>query len=98
MSHVKVTYLRHAPPFMPGDVSTLPADKASALKASGIVKIEGSAETPVIASGAAEFDPAKSPIEEVRAFIVGRGEKIADNAPDAALRRQASAILAKKPA
>lgn len=96
-SHIKVTVHRHSAPYMPGDVILLPADKAAELKAKGVVSYEGKATepAPVLMTGAAEFDPAKSPMEEVRAFIVGRGVNIAQGTADALLRKQAAAILSK---
>lgn len=96
-THVKVTVHRHSGIYMPGDVLVLPLALATELKAKGVVDFEGKTEAPapVLKTGAAEFDPAKSPMDEVRAFIVGRGVTIVDGTADALLRKQAAAILAK---
>jgi len=92
--HVKVRYLRHAPPFMPGDHSVMPHAKAKELEAKGRVKIVEDAKAPKIETGRAEFDPASSPIEDVRGYIAGHGGEIPAKAPDARLRELAASILA----
>lgn len=94
-THVNVRILRHMPPYMPGEVTTLPVAKADELKKQGLVDFEGKADAPVIATGAASFDPNKSPIEEVKAFVVGRGGTVSPGAPEAPVRKSAAAILAK---
>lgn len=93
--HHKVTFLRHAPPYMPGDSAVLPAARAKALEETGHVQIAARARAPKLETGRAEFDPAKSPIEEVRAFLVGHGVDIAADAKDADLRQQAAEKLAE---
>lgn len=94
-TNLSVKFLRHAAPFMPGDTTVLPYAKARELEAKGVVEIAGKSAAPAIPTRAAEFDPLKSPIEEVKSFIIGRGEIIAVDAGESALRKQAAAILAK---
>lgn len=89
---VSVKFLRHAPPYMPGDIASFHPDKARDLHTKGIAYAGESFDAP-IERATAEFDPAKSPIEEVRAFIVGRGETIPADATEAAIRKAADRLL-----
>jgi hypothetical protein len=91
--HVKVKFLRHAPPFMPGDHSSLPVEKAKALAAKGHVEILGGTSAPKFETGRAEFDPASSPVDEVRLFLAGHGAPAPENTPERKLRADAAAIL-----
>jgi hypothetical protein len=90
----KVTFLRHSPPYMPGDSVVLPAGRAKALEETGHVEIAGRSKAPKIETGRTEFDPAKSPIDEVRGFLVGHGLDIAAEAKEADLRKLAAETLA----
>lgn len=91
---VKVTFTRHAAPYMPGDVASFPEAHARDLHAKGVAFAEGPpAKAPERQTS--EFDPATAPVEEVRAFIIGRGESIAESATEAELRKAAAALLKK---
>ena len=93
--HTKVKFLLHAPPYMPGDFTTIPSSRARILEAKGHVLIVESAARPKIEAGRAEFNPTKSPLEEVRAFIAGKGVEVSDKASEAQLRSQAAELLPK---
>ena len=49
-----VRFLRHAPPFMPGDVTTYDDDRARALEAKGVVEV-----LPAAGTAARPAEPAK---------------------------------------
>ena len=53
------------------------------------------AAAPKVAGGGAEFAPESSPIEEVRAYIVGHGGEIAEKTSEKQTRAQAAEMLAK---
>jgi hypothetical protein len=91
---VKVKFLRHFPPFMPGDHATFAVEKAKSLESKGHVVVSGTAPAPKLETGRANFDPAASPIEDVRAYIAGHGAEVPAKAPDAKLRELAATILA----
>jgi hypothetical protein len=93
-AHAKVKFLKHAPPYMPGDVTTIPVDKAAVFEGRGVVAILGKAEAPPERRAPLAFDPAFAPIDEVRAFIAGRGKDIPEKAAEPKLREQAAALLA----
>jgi hypothetical protein len=92
---LNVKFKKHVPPFMPGDKTTLHAGRAKMLGASGALEILSGADAAEPASRGLTFDPAKSEIEEVRAFILGQGDDIPANAKPEKLRELAAALQAK---
>lgn len=89
---ISVKFVRHSAPYMPGEVAGFPEEQAKDLHARGIAFMEG----PVAASPerpSTDFDPARAEIEEVRAFIIGRGESIPADASESAIRKAADKLL-----
>lgn len=91
---VQVKYMRHVPPFMPGDRSTVSPSRAEFLRKSGAVEVIGEVEPPAPRQ-LGEFDPAVAEVSELRAFISGRGESLPPNLGIEKLRARAAEILAK---
>lgn len=90
---VIVKYLRHVPPFMPGDRSSVSPSRAEFLRKSGAVEVISDAKPEPRKT--VEFDPATSEVSELRAFISGRGESLPPNLGIEKLRARAAEILAK---